>query len=157
MSLNWRDYPEGLFLFYVLFGLCSPLQLCICPHRTKDGVAVQHFTFVLTDLNGSQRFGFCRLTNSSSTCLCILRYRCVVLKSFQCCRPGCRLNHILFDPFDRSYLPWFEVFYKLLNNLADYLAKGQVRCQRVPVCVSLLFFTGRISHQTCRILNRSRR
>lgn len=26
-----------------------------------------------------------------------------------------------------SYLPWFEVFYKLLNNLADYLTKGQVR------------------------------
>uniref|UniRef100_A0A3Q4NBM0 UDENN domain-containing protein n=1 Tax=Neolamprologus brichardi TaxID=32507 RepID=A0A3Q4NBM0_NEOBR len=22
------------------------------------------------------------------------------------------------------YLPWFEVFYKLLNNLADYLSKG---------------------------------
>ncbi|KAG7270780.1 hypothetical protein CRUP_019420, partial [Coryphaenoides rupestris] len=28
---------------------------------------------------------------------------------------GSRLNH----------LPWFEVFYKLLNNLADYLTKGQ--------------------------------
>uniref|UniRef100_A0A8C6TZD7 UDENN domain-containing protein n=1 Tax=Neogobius melanostomus TaxID=47308 RepID=A0A8C6TZD7_9GOBI len=26
-----------------------------------------------------------------------------------------------------SYLPWFEVFYKLLNNLADYLAKGQCK------------------------------
>lgn len=25
-----------------------------------------------------------------------------------------------------SYLPWFEVFYKLLNNLAEYLKKGQV-------------------------------
>uniref|UniRef100_A0A672Q0L8 DENN domain-containing protein 1C-like n=1 Tax=Sinocyclocheilus grahami TaxID=75366 RepID=A0A672Q0L8_SINGR len=24
-----------------------------------------------------------------------------------------------------SYLPWFEVFYKLLNNLADYSTKGQ--------------------------------
>lgn len=28
-----------------------------------------------------------------------------------------------------SYLPWFEVFYKLLNNLADYLAKAQVRTE----------------------------
>lgn len=25
-----------------------------------------------------------------------------------------------------SYLPWFEVFYKLLNILADYTTKGQV-------------------------------
>lgn len=28
--------------------------------------------------------------------------------------------------FPSSYLPWFEVFYKLLNVLADYTAKGQV-------------------------------
>ncbi|XP_017538160.1 DENN domain-containing protein 1B isoform X1 [Pygocentrus nattereri] len=66
--------------------------------RVRDGVAVQHFTFVLTDLEGCQRFGFCRLTSSSQTCLCIL-----------------------------SYLPWFEVFYKLLNNLADYVTKGQTK------------------------------
>uniref|UniRef100_A0A3B5MID0 DENN domain containing 1C n=1 Tax=Xiphophorus couchianus TaxID=32473 RepID=A0A3B5MID0_9TELE len=73
--------------------------------RQRDGVAVQHFTFVLTDLEGCQRFGFCRLTNSTQTCLCIL-----------------------------SYLPWFEVFYKLLNNLADYLAKGQVNVRLHPRC-----------------------
>ncbi|XP_005805156.1 DENN domain-containing protein 1B-like isoform X1 [Xiphophorus maculatus] len=72
---------------------CFPYDI----QRQRDGVAVQHFTFVLTDLEGCQRFGFCRLTNSTQTCLCIL-----------------------------SYLPWFEVFYKLLNNLADYLAKGQI-------------------------------
>uniref|UniRef100_A0A671YRA4 DENN domain containing 1C n=1 Tax=Sparus aurata TaxID=8175 RepID=A0A671YRA4_SPAAU len=71
---------------------CFPYDI----QRVRDGVAVQHFTFVLTDLEGCQRFGFCRLTNSTRTCLCIL-----------------------------SYLPWFEVFYKLLNNLADYLTKGQ--------------------------------
>ncbi|XP_029991243.1 DENN domain-containing protein 1B isoform X2 [Sphaeramia orbicularis] len=71
---------------------CFPYDI----QRVRDGVAVQHFTFVLTDLEGCQRFGFCRLTNSTHTCLCIL-----------------------------SYLPWFEVFYKLLNNLADYLLKGQ--------------------------------
>uniref|UniRef100_A0A3Q2P843 DENN domain containing 1C n=1 Tax=Fundulus heteroclitus TaxID=8078 RepID=A0A3Q2P843_FUNHE len=28
-----------------------------------------------------------------------------------------------------SYLPWFEVFYKLLNTLADYLSKGQIFIQ----------------------------
>ncbi|KAF4118187.1 DENN domain-containing protein 1B isoform X2 [Onychostoma macrolepis] len=71
---------------------CFPYDI----ERVKDIVAVQHFTFVLTDLEGCQRFGFCRLTSSSQTCLCIL-----------------------------SYLPWFEVFYKLLNNLADYSTKGQ--------------------------------
>ncbi|KAG9262730.1 DENN domain-containing protein 1B-like [Astyanax mexicanus] len=73
---------------------CFPYDI----ERVKEGVAVQHFTFVLTDLEGCQRFGFCRLTSSSQTCLCIL-----------------------------SYLPWFEVFYKLLNNLADYLTKGQTK------------------------------
>ncbi|XP_038127740.1 DENN domain-containing protein 1B isoform X2 [Cyprinodon tularosa] len=72
---------------------CFPYDI----QKPKDNVAVQHFTFVLTDLEGCQRFGFCRLTNGTQTCLCIL-----------------------------SYLPWFEVFYKLLNNLADYLSKGQI-------------------------------
>ncbi|KAJ7332390.1 hypothetical protein JRQ81_014570 [Phrynocephalus forsythii] len=56
----------------------------------------QHFTFVLTDIESKQRFGFCRLTSGGKVCLCIL-----------------------------SYLPWFEVYYKLLNTLADYLAKDQ--------------------------------
>ncbi|XP_070846705.1 DENN domain-containing protein 1B [Chaetodon trifascialis] len=77
---------------------CFPYDI----QRVRDGVAVQHFTFVLTDLEGCQRFGFCRLTNSTHTCLCIL-----------------------------SYLPWFEVFYKLLNNLADYLSKGQTNEMKV--------------------------
>nr|XP_057939849.1 DENN domain-containing protein 1B isoform X2 [Doryrhamphus excisus] len=30
-----------------------------------------------------------------------------------------------------SYLPWFEVFYKLLNNLADYITKGQTSEMKV--------------------------
>ncbi|KAL6110378.1 dennd1c [Pungitius sinensis] len=73
---------------------CFPYDI----QRARESVAVQHFTFVLTDLEGCQRFGFCRLTNNTNTCLCIL-----------------------------SYLPWFEVFYKLLNNLADFLTKGQTK------------------------------
>ncbi|NWI09557.1 DEN1A protein, partial [Crypturellus soui] len=56
----------------------------------------QNFTFVLTDIDSKQRFGFCRLSSGTKSCFCIL-----------------------------SYLPWFEVFYKLLNVLADYSAKGQ--------------------------------
>ncbi|XP_029950717.1 DENN domain-containing protein 1B-like isoform X1 [Salarias fasciatus] len=78
--------------YQTLPRFCFPYDV----QRAREAVAVQHFTFVLTDLQGCQRFGFCRLTNSTHTCLCIL-----------------------------SYLPWFEVFYKLLNNLADYLSKGQ--------------------------------
>lgn len=36
------------------------------------------------------------------------------------------LINIFFLFFD-SYLPWFEIYYKLLNTLADYLLKNQVR------------------------------
>uniref|UniRef100_A0A8C9EZI2 DENN domain containing 1B n=1 Tax=Pavo cristatus TaxID=9049 RepID=A0A8C9EZI2_PAVCR len=32
----------------------------------------QHFTFVLTDIESKQRFGFCRLTSGGKVCLCIL-------------------------------------------------------------------------------------
>lgn len=34
-----------------------------------------------------------------------------------------------------SYLPWFEVYYKLLNTLADYLAKEQVILHILFLCV----------------------
>lgn len=33
-----------------------------------------------------------------------------------------------------SYLPWFEVYYKLLNTLADYLAKEQVILHILVLC-----------------------
>ncbi|MGH0153773.1 UNVERIFIED_CONTAM: hypothetical protein FKN15_025263 [Acipenser sinensis] len=46
---------------------CFPFDV----ERVRESPVVQHFTFVLTDLEGQQRFGFCRLT--SRTCLCILR------------------------------------------------------------------------------------
>ncbi|XP_027630347.1 DENN domain-containing protein 1B isoform X2 [Tupaia chinensis] len=62
--------------------------------RVSQNQVGQHFTFALTDIESKQRFGFCRLTSGGQICLCIL-----------------------------SYLPWFEVYYKLLNTLADYLAK----------------------------------
>ncbi|XP_078541520.1 DENN domain-containing protein 1C isoform X3 [Lissotriton helveticus] len=72
---------------------CFPFDI----DRVKESTVVQNFTFVLTDLDGNQRFGFCRLSVGYKTCICIL-----------------------------SYLPWFEVFYKLLNNIADHLAKDQL-------------------------------
>ncbi|XP_056301884.1 DENN domain-containing protein 1A isoform X2 [Danio aesculapii] len=71
-----------------------------CFPFNMDSMAVgqvgQNFTFVLTDIDSKQRFGFCRLSSGAHSCHCIL-----------------------------SYLPWFEVFYKLLNILADYTTKGQ--------------------------------
>ncbi|XP_069377856.1 DENN domain-containing protein 1B isoform X2 [Paralichthys olivaceus] len=62
-------------------------------HHSQVG---QNFTFVLTDIDSKQRFGFCRLTQGCRVCICLL-----------------------------SYLPWFEIYYKLLNTLADYLMKQQ--------------------------------
>ncbi|XP_012872753.1 PREDICTED: DENN domain-containing protein 1B [Dipodomys ordii] len=69
---------------------CFPFDV----ERVSQNQVGQHFTFVLTDIESKQRFGFCRLTSGGKICLCIL-----------------------------SYLPWFEVYYKLLNTLADYLVK----------------------------------
>ncbi|XP_056269958.1 DENN domain-containing protein 1B isoform X4 [Pseudoliparis swirei] len=71
---------------------CFPFDV----ERVSQNQVGQHFTFVLTDIDGKQRFGFCRLTQACRVCICLL-----------------------------SYLPWFEIFYKLLNTLADYLTKQQ--------------------------------
>ncbi|XP_053574208.1 DENN domain-containing protein 1B isoform X2 [Bombina bombina] len=68
-----------------------------------ENSAVQHFSFTLTDLQGNQSFGFCRLSIHSKCCICIL-----------------------------SSLPWFELFYKLLNNIAEYLVKAQLSYFIVP-------------------------
>ncbi|XP_024424876.2 DENN domain-containing protein 1C isoform X4 [Desmodus rotundus] len=72
---------------------CFPFDV----ERQPPSHAVQHFTFALTDLTGTRRFGFCRLRAGAHSCLCIL-----------------------------SHLPWFEVFYKLLNTVGDLLAQDQV-------------------------------
>ncbi|KPP73277.1 hypothetical protein Z043_107654, partial [Scleropages formosus] len=74
------------------------VYFCLCIFRVSPNQVGQNFTFVLTDIESKQRFGFCRLTSGCKVCICLL-----------------------------SYLPWFEIFYKLLNTLADYLAKHQVR------------------------------
>ncbi|XP_063150445.1 DENN domain-containing protein 1C isoform X2 [Candoia aspera] len=71
---------------------CFPFDI----KRAKECPTVQHFTFALTDMEGKQRFGFCRLAVGFRTCLCLL-----------------------------SYLPWFEVFYKILNYIAENIAKNQ--------------------------------
>ncbi|VCW53748.1 unnamed protein product, partial [Gulo gulo] len=72
---------------------CFPFDV----EREPPSPAVQHFTFALTDLSGTRRYGFCHLRAGAHSCLCIL-----------------------------SHLPWFEVFYKLLNTVGDLLAQDQV-------------------------------
>ncbi|XP_068599515.1 DENN domain-containing protein 1B [Brachionichthys hirsutus] len=71
---------------------CFPFDV----ERVSHNQVGQNFTFVLTDIDSKQRFGFCRLTQGCRVCICLL-----------------------------SYLPWFEIYYKLLNTLADYLIKQQ--------------------------------
>jgi hypothetical protein len=51
---------------------------------------VQHFSFVLTNLEAKWTFGFCRLAPNCETALVFL-----------------------------SYLPWHELFYKMLNLCAE--------------------------------------
>ncbi|XP_054916769.1 DENN domain-containing protein 1A-like isoform X2 [Poeciliopsis prolifica] len=85
------DYPDQETLLTVP-KFCFPFSM---DSLTINQVG-QNFTFVLTDIESKQRFGFCRLSSGAHTCYCIL-----------------------------SYLPWFEVFYKLLNILADCTVKGQ--------------------------------
>ncbi|KAK2164760.1 hypothetical protein LSH36_59g07026 [Paralvinella palmiformis] len=61
-----------------------------------DSGAVDHFSFVLTDEEGKFKYGFCRHAAGSQTCLCIV-----------------------------SFLPWFEIFYRLLNLLAEILNRTE--------------------------------
>ncbi|XP_026960714.1 DENN domain-containing protein 1A isoform X6 [Sagmatias obliquidens] len=97
-----RQFPEDYSdqeVLQTLTKFCFPFYV--------DSLSVsqvgQNFTFVLTDIDSKQRFGFCRLSSGAKSCFCIL-----------------------------SYLPWFEVFYKLLNILADYRTKGQHSYFTVP-------------------------
>uniref|UniRef100_W5MLC6 DENN domain containing 1B n=1 Tax=Lepisosteus oculatus TaxID=7918 RepID=W5MLC6_LEPOC len=93
-AVLWK-FPEDFGDQEVLQSVpkfCFPFDV----ERVSQNQVGQHFTFVLTDIEGKQRFGFCRLTSGCKVCICIL-----------------------------SYLPWFEIYYKLLNTLADYLAKHQ--------------------------------
>ncbi|XP_041090278.1 DENN domain-containing protein 1A-like isoform X3 [Polyodon spathula] len=90
-----RQFPDDYSdqeVLQTLTRFCFPF----CADSLTVSQVGQNFTFVLTDIDSKQRFGFCRLSSGARSCFCIL-----------------------------SYLPWFEVFYKLLNILADYTAKGQ--------------------------------
>uniref|UniRef100_A0A452VNC5 DENN domain containing 1B n=1 Tax=Ursus maritimus TaxID=29073 RepID=A0A452VNC5_URSMA len=49
---------------------CFPFDI----ERVSQNQVGQHFTFVLTDIESKQRFGFCRLTSGGRICLCILSH-----------------------------------------------------------------------------------
>ncbi|XP_041428416.1 DENN domain-containing protein 1A-like isoform X2 [Xenopus laevis] len=90
-----RIFPEDFSdqeVLQTVTKFCFPFSL---DSLTSSHVG-QNFTFVLTDIDSKQRFGFCRLSSGAKSCFCIL-----------------------------SYLPWFEAFYKLLNILAEYSSKNQ--------------------------------
>ncbi|XP_057696665.1 DENN domain-containing protein 1B isoform X1 [Corythoichthys intestinalis] len=86
-----QDYTDQEVL-QTIPKFCFPFDM----ERVSQSHVGQNFTFVLTDIDGKQRFGFCRLTQGCRVCICLL-----------------------------SYLPWFEIYYKLLNTLADYLTRHQ--------------------------------
>uniref|UniRef100_A0AAY5L5M9 UDENN domain-containing protein n=1 Tax=Esox lucius TaxID=8010 RepID=A0AAY5L5M9_ESOLU len=89
------DCGQTVFLEVIGVFLCVCVCVVMVP-RVSPSQLGQNFTFVLTDIQSKQRFGFCRLTSGCRVCICLL-----------------------------SYLPWFEIYYKLLNTLADYLTKNQ--------------------------------
>ncbi|XP_033643071.1 DENN domain-containing protein 1B-like isoform X2 [Asterias rubens] len=114
MGCRLKENPEGLFVAF--FEVAAPVdkksapqivsqfpddfvdigvtkelpKFCFPCDLSRYNPAGQHFTFVLTGLDNKQRFGFCRHPPGAKTCLCIL-----------------------------SYLPWFEIFYKILNQIAE--------------------------------------
>lgn len=63
------------------FKLC----FCVPAFRVSQNQVGQNFTFVLTDIESKQRFGFCRLTSGCRVCICLLRYVGVYLLNFVCC------------------------------------------------------------------------
>ncbi|XP_073510475.1 DENN domain-containing protein 1C isoform X2 [Phyllobates terribilis] len=90
-----RQFPEH---FDDQDSVMTLTKFCFPFHVERwQNSSVQHFSFTLTDLQGYQRFGFCRLSVNAINCTCIL-----------------------------SCLPWFELFYKFLNNIAEHLVKDQV-------------------------------
>uniref|UniRef100_UPI00358EF4A2 DENN domain-containing protein 1B-like n=1 Tax=Myxine glutinosa TaxID=7769 RepID=UPI00358EF4A2 len=68
-----RKFPQD---FGDQEGLENVLRFCFPfdVNRVSSGLVGQNFTFVLTDLDGKQRFGFCRLSSFSRCCLCFLSF-----------------------------------------------------------------------------------
>ena len=54
---------------YLYFSLC----VSVFVRSLSVSQVGQNFTFVLTDIESKQRFGFCRLSSGAHSCYCILR------------------------------------------------------------------------------------
>ncbi|XP_068130218.1 DENN domain-containing protein 1B-like isoform X2 [Hyperolius riggenbachi] len=92
LKIQFPDHFDDQDSVTTLTKFCFPFDV-----DRWQNASVQHFSFTLTDLQGYQRFGFCRLSVNAKSCTCIL-----------------------------SCLPWFELFYKLLNHIAEHLVKDQL-------------------------------
>ncbi|XP_076353005.1 DENN domain-containing protein 1B-like isoform X1 [Tachypleus tridentatus] len=80
-----QKFPENYNEKEILKSVPSFAYPCEYNNNT-----VQHFSFVLTNIDSKWTFGFCRHTPNSPTC------------------------HVLL-----SALPWHETFYAVLNNIVD--------------------------------------
>ncbi|KAJ3599707.1 hypothetical protein NHX12_033663, partial [Muraenolepis orangiensis] len=94
----------------------------------------QNFSFVLTDIDSKQRFGFCRLNQGCRICICLLsplsglgQENVSGVEEANTGREMPSSVERIVEYMQRKdcYLPWFEIYYKLLNTLADYLTKHQ--------------------------------
>ncbi|XP_055941390.1 DENN domain-containing protein 1A-like isoform X2 [Argiope bruennichi] len=103
--ISWK-YPYNYKREDILKSLPSFAYPCEFSNN-----AVQHFSFVLTNIDSEWTFGFCRHASNSSSCYVIL-----------------------------SYLPWHEVFYKILNHIAELTNKEEARkCKGLPVFLENLY------------------
>uniref|UniRef100_A0A8C5Q775 UDENN domain-containing protein n=1 Tax=Leptobrachium leishanense TaxID=445787 RepID=A0A8C5Q775_9ANUR len=67
-----RIFPEDFSdqdLLQTVTKFCFPF----CLDSLSASQVGQNFTFVLTDIDSKQRFGFCRLSSGAKSCFCILR------------------------------------------------------------------------------------
>ncbi|PRD27057.1 UNVERIFIED_CONTAM: DENN domain-containing protein 1A [Trichonephila clavipes] len=80
-----QKYPEDFDDKEVLKSV--PEFSCPCEF---NNTAIQHFSFVLTNLDSKWSFGYCRHAPNTPTLIVLL-----------------------------SHLPWHETFYKILNQIAD--------------------------------------
>ncbi|XP_072176652.1 uncharacterized protein [Diadema setosum] len=71
-------------------------RFCFPCDLSRYNPAGQLFTFVLTGIDNLQRFGFCRHPPGAKTAICFL-----------------------------SYLPWFDIFYKVLNKMASLKSSSE--------------------------------
>uniref|UniRef100_A0A8C2R1P9 UDENN domain-containing protein n=1 Tax=Capra hircus TaxID=9925 RepID=A0A8C2R1P9_CAPHI len=78
-----RQFPEDYSdqeVLQTLTKFCFPFYV---DSLTVSQVG-QNFTFVLTDIDSKQRFGFCRLSSGAKSCFCILR----IIASVECAEAG---------------------------------------------------------------------